>query len=434
MITITLLNILYTHKKELLIMTNKFAIIGCGGMGFRHLLGYIEYLNYDHDLELVAVVDPNKESSKYLSDHYLNNTGKKINSFNTLDELNQSNLSLDSVDITSTNDTHHQISIDAMKLGLDVMCEKPVALDISLANKVLNYKKKLRRHFALFENFRRDPINRLTKYIVDSKEFGESLYATDFESSYSFGRVMHGTGWRAKKDKGGGIVLDAGIHNADLLIYFLGSINSVTGSSKILLPERSLISMEESDHNLKSFYKHRVEEYKNNKVFQDSVDTIFSTIEFNSGAIASVIISDAIPNLSVNESWIYGSKLSLLRTKSRSGQPIKLIKEGLEITGEKVLEEFPEFKLDYWTQNIFGDFIDGGYSYDFSEYDRKVIAIEYLDFIKSKLSQEEPEVGIIEGINSLSLAYAFIESGYLSKKIIFEEFINSNDLNYFSSN
>ena len=234
MITITLLNILYTHKKELLIMTNKFAIIGCGGMGFRHLLGYMEYLNYDQDLELVAVVDPNKESSKYLSDHFLNNTGKKINSFNTLDELNQSNLSLDSVDITSTNDTHHQISIEAMKLGLDVMCEKPVALDISLANKVLNYKKKSRRHFALFENFRRDPINRLTKYIVDSKEFGESLYATDFESSYSFGRVMHGTGWRAKKEKGGGIVLDAGIHNADLLIYFLGSINSETGSSKIL--------------------------------------------------------------------------------------------------------------------------------------------------------------------------------------------------------
>ena len=50
MITITLLNILYTHKKELLIMTNKFAIIGCGGMGFRHLLGYMEYLNYDQDL------------------------------------------------------------------------------------------------------------------------------------------------------------------------------------------------------------------------------------------------------------------------------------------------------------------------------------------------------------------------------------------------
>ena len=83
---------------------------------------------------------------------------------------------------------------------------------------------------------------------------------------------------------------------------------------------------------------------------------------------------------------------------------------------KSIREEFPEFKLDYWTQNIFGDFIDGGYSYDFSEYDRKVIAIEYLDFIKSKFSQEEPEVGIIEGINSLSLAYAFIESGFICQK------------------
>ena len=434
MITITLLNILYTHKKELLIMKNKFAIIGCGGMGFRHLLGYVEYLNYDTDLELVAVVDPNKESSKYLSDHFTNVTGRKIKSYKSLDELKKSNISLDSVDITSTNDTHHKISINAMKLGLDIMCEKPVALDISLANKVLKYKEKFKRHFALFENFRRDPINRLTKFIVDSEKFGSSIYATDFESSYSFGKVMHGTGWRAKKKKGGGIVLDAGIHNADLLIYFLGSIKTVTGYSNILLPERTLVTMEESNHNLKSFYRHRIEDYKEKIVVQDSIDTIFSNIEFNSGAIANIIISDAIPNLSINESWIHGSKMSLLRTRSRSGIPIKVLREGKEIKGDKVLEEFQDFKLDYWTQKIFGDFVNGGYNYQFEEYDRKIIAIEYLDFIKSKTKGLQPEVSVIEGIRSLSLAYAFIESGFLSKKIIFEEFINSNDLNYFSSN
>ena len=48
-------------------MSNKFALIGCGGMGFRHLLGYIEYLKYDNELDLVALVDNNDASSLYLS-------------------------------------------------------------------------------------------------------------------------------------------------------------------------------------------------------------------------------------------------------------------------------------------------------------------------------------------------------------------------------
>ena len=49
-------------------MSNKFALIGCGGMGFRHLLGYIEYLKYDNELDLVALVDNNDASALYLSD------------------------------------------------------------------------------------------------------------------------------------------------------------------------------------------------------------------------------------------------------------------------------------------------------------------------------------------------------------------------------
>ena len=183
-----------------------------------------------------------------------------------------------------------------MKQSLHVMCEKPVALSIKLANELIDIQNKSGKKFAVFENFRRDPINRFTKFIIDSEKFGEVLYAYDFESSFSQGKVMHGTGWRAKKNKGGGIVLDAGIHNADLLLYFLGPVKFVNGQSKILLPQRKLITMEESNHNLKKFYSHRIEDYESSiSINQDAVDTVICSIVFESGALGSVLISDAIP-------------------------------------------------------------------------------------------------------------------------------------------
>ena len=412
-------------------MSNKFALIGCGGMGFRHLLGYIEYLKYDNELDLVALVDNNDASALYLSDHLFKNTKKKVDRFNSLNDLFNSNVSLDSVDIATTNETHHSIGILSMKKNLDVMCEKPISLSLSYANELLKIQKQTKKHFALFENFRRDPINRFTKFVIDSEEFGDPIVVTDYESSFSQGKVMHGTGWRTKKEKGGGVVLDAGIHNADLLLYFLGPVQSVSGISKILIPKRDLLTMQQTNHNLQEFYSHRIEDYDSTKkITQNAVDTIISTLKFKSGAIGSVLISDAIPNLFINESWIHGTKMSLKRSISRSGNPI-LLKEGNKnISNNALLKKFPSFKLDDDTKTIFGEFIDGGFNYDFPEYDRKIIAIEYLDFIKSKLYSKDPEVGIVEGIKSLSLAYAFIEAGYRKKEINLDEFSKSVSLKY----
>ena len=67
-------------------MRTKFALIGCGGMGFRHLLGYIEYLRYDKNLDLVALVDFNEKSSSFLSDQYYEYTGKRLDIFKNYNE------------------------------------------------------------------------------------------------------------------------------------------------------------------------------------------------------------------------------------------------------------------------------------------------------------------------------------------------------------
>ena len=114
-------------------------------MGFRHLLGYIEYLRHDKNLDLVALVDFNEKSSSFLSDHYYEHTGKRLDIFKNYNELITSNISLDSVDIATTNDTHHEISSWAMKQSLHVMCEKPVALSIKLANELIDEIQRFKK-------------------------------------------------------------------------------------------------------------------------------------------------------------------------------------------------------------------------------------------------------------------------------------------------
>ena len=42
-----------------------------------------------------------------------------------------------------------------MKQNLHVMCEKPVALSIKLANELIDVQNKSGKKFAVFENFRR---------------------------------------------------------------------------------------------------------------------------------------------------------------------------------------------------------------------------------------------------------------------------------------
>ena len=53
-----------------------------------------------------------------------------------------------------------------------------------------------------------------------------------------------------------------------------------------------------------------------------------------------------------------------------------------------------------------------------------------LDFINSLKNDSNPEVGIIEGISSLSLAYSFIESGYVEGQINMSDFSSNGNQKY----
>jgi predicted dehydrogenase len=302
-----------------------------------------------------------------------------------------------------------------MNAGLHVITEKPMGLTLKACRQMQKVSESTGKVLAVAENYRRDPMNRLTKALIDSGAIGTPYFALDIGVNSSDGAVMHSTVWRAKKEQAGGAPLDAGVHNADMLLYLMGDANTVFAETAINEPQRTLGPMTEVAPVLAEMYDHRKEVgYEDGDIVeQTAIDTAFGVIRFKSGAIGQLLMTDTSHGQSLGVSTISGSTGTMYRPRSRSGESPRIVRnDGTEITGDALLELVPDFELDDTISILWnGARRISSYDMDFREIDSKILAYEYLDMVHAAESGMQPEVGSREGMYALALAYALLESG-----------------------
>ena len=320
---------------------------------------------------------------------------------------------------------HHSFAIKAMQAGLHVITEKPMGLTLKACRQMREVADSTGRVLAVAENFRRDPMNRLTKALVDSGAIGTPYFTIEMSVGSSDGAVMHSTVWRAKKEQAGGMVLDAGVHNSDLLLYLMGDAVSVYAETSIFESDRTLKPMQEVAPGLAQMYDHRREDgyTTGDSVEQTAVDTSFAVIRFASGAIGQFCMTDTSHGQRLGVSTISGSEGTLYRPRSRSGEsPRIVLRDGSEITGEALLDLVPDFELDDTTATLWnGERRLSGYDLSFTEIDSKILAYEYLDMARAATAGGQPEVGPKEGMDALALAYGLMESGQSGRPVVIED-------------
>src|SRR5215472_8249161 len=105
----------------------RLAIVGCGGMGRRHLAGLAELLRTDYNnLQLVAVCDPNQANAEDLADEAAELLGERPTVFATAERmLAEADVLLDD-NCTTESGSHHRVATDLLERGLHVLCEKPL--------------------------------------------------------------------------------------------------------------------------------------------------------------------------------------------------------------------------------------------------------------------------------------------------------------------
>jgi predicted dehydrogenase len=145
----------------------RLAIVGCGGMGHRHLYGLTELQRAGWDLfQLVGACDPVRENAEALADQAAAAFGSGPAVVSNLDEL--AAIGVDAVDVTTTPRFHHTIAAEALARGWHTMVEKPLGLTVRACNVIRRAASTSGRVLSVAENYRRDPVNRLAKALLEA--------------------------------------------------------------------------------------------------------------------------------------------------------------------------------------------------------------------------------------------------------------------------
>lgn len=217
-------------------MTLQIALIGCGGMGRRHIVGFHKLRQIGRqDIELVAVCDPFRTNAELARDRAAELLGTTPAIFASFEELHRALPELDAIIVTTPPDLHAAVGVAALEAGVHVMVEKPIALTVRQSLQLIEAAERTGRKLAVAENYRRDPINRLAKALIESGVLGQVFLGV--QSSSGSGERVIITPWRHQRQSGG-IVVDMGIHYTDLLEFFLGPIDQVMGMSGQVDQER----------------------------------------------------------------------------------------------------------------------------------------------------------------------------------------------------
>ena len=113
--------------------------------------------------------------------------------------------------IATPNNVHKEYSIEALRAGKHVMCEKPVTLKVSELDEIIETADETGKIFTVHQNRRWDSDYRVLREAIERKMIGE-VYTIE---SHVFGNNGQIYGWRTKPELGGGMVLDWGVHLLD---------------------------------------------------------------------------------------------------------------------------------------------------------------------------------------------------------------------------
>ncbi len=187
----------------------KVGIIGCGGITNKHLPA----LERNPDVEVVAFCDILIERAEKMAKEYGTDDAKTYVDYKELlaDE------SIVAVHVLTPNREHSQITIDALKAGKHVMCEKPMAKTYAEAQLMAKTAKETGKILYIGYQNRFAPASLYAKKMCAAGELGEVYYA----KAHALRRRAVPT-WGVFLDadaQGGGPLIDIGTHALDLTLW-----------------------------------------------------------------------------------------------------------------------------------------------------------------------------------------------------------------------
>lgn len=214
-------------------MTNRigWGFIGASTIAEQHMIGAVRA---QAGCEVAAVASSSAERAQtYAQRHGI------AQGYGSVDAL-LADPAVNAVYISTTNELHLPQTLAAAKAGKHVLCEKPLALNLADAHRMVAACREAGVVMATNHHLRNAATHRKMRELVQGGAIGKPLFARVFHAVYLPPNLQ---GWRIDKPHaGGGVILDITVHDADTLRFILGAeaVQAVAMSQAALLAREGL--------------------------------------------------------------------------------------------------------------------------------------------------------------------------------------------------
>ena len=216
----------------------RFAVVGCGHIGKRH----IEMVRREPGAQLVAICDVlplellklDTGDQSVVPAGALNENRRAGNEpadvilfFKDLSTLLSANLPIDVISICTPNGMHASMAIKSIEAGYHIVVEKPLALTVSEAERVVFTSLKYRKQvFCVMQN-RYSPPSVWIKELIDSRKLGD-LYMVQLNCYWNRDdRYYKPGGWHGTALLDGGTLFTQFSHFIDIMYWLFGDITNI---------------------------------------------------------------------------------------------------------------------------------------------------------------------------------------------------------------
>ncbi len=199
--------------------TIRIAVVGLG-MGKLHVAGYLKHPG----AEVVAVAD--LDESRFAAIREMVPGIRTYVDYREMLRVEKPAL----VSVAVPNSLHEEISCAALESGADVLCEKPMSVDLPSALRMRDKAETTGRKLYINFSQRFGAFGRTARSLVDAGELGPIYHAycqwTRRDGIPRFG------GWFGRKEmSGGGPLIDLGVHRLDFVFWLMGDAKPLTVSA-----------------------------------------------------------------------------------------------------------------------------------------------------------------------------------------------------------
>ena len=190
----------------------KAVIIGCGAIFPMHAVS----VGLTENVELVAVCDIKESLAKEKAEEF------NCRAYTDYKEMLEKEKP-DTVHICLPHYLHAPVTCYALEHGCDVICEKPMAMDVSEGRMMLECAEKNSKKLSIIFQNRYNDVSVAVKKEMKSGRPGKLICARSCVNWHRTEQYYAESDWRGKlKTEGGGVVVNQAIHTFDLMLWLSG--------------------------------------------------------------------------------------------------------------------------------------------------------------------------------------------------------------------